>query len=239
MCRTYGALKRDETDSQCCRAGLPSAAPTALNSRIRQCRLFFLWGLEAEDGHDFLQIFPDFAFCGGIAKQVRRMIGGDEFRAVVVEPLAAESGNAQRGLEHRLRGATAEATNHPGLDHAELANEIGRAGCDFVLFRQAIFGRTAFHDVADVNIRTAKAHRLDHLREEFPGAADEGLALLVFVAAGTFTDENELRLRIADAEDDVGASLVEFAARAVGADVGADALEGIAFDAFVEKGGSR
>jgi hypothetical protein len=34
------------------------------------------FGLQAEDGHDFLQIFPDFGLGGGIAEQVGGMIGG-------------------------------------------------------------------------------------------------------------------------------------------------------------------
>ena len=31
---------------------------------------------EAELGHHFLQILPDFAFCGGITEQVRRVVCG-------------------------------------------------------------------------------------------------------------------------------------------------------------------
>ena len=34
------------------------------------------FGLQAEDGHDFLQVFPDFGLGGGIAEQVGGMIGG-------------------------------------------------------------------------------------------------------------------------------------------------------------------
>ncbi len=46
--------------------------------------------LQAEDGHDFLQIFPDFAFCAGIAQQVRGVIRGQEFSAAEIEPLPAK-----------------------------------------------------------------------------------------------------------------------------------------------------
>ena len=87
------------------------------------------------------------------------------------------------GLQQRLRGAAAEGADHFGADRGELAHQERRAGGDFVLFGQAIFGRAAFHDVADVDIFAAQAHGFDHLREQFAGAADERLALHVFVAA--------------------------------------------------------
>jgi hypothetical protein len=73
------------------------------------------------------------------------------------------------------------------------------------------------------------------LREQFAGAAYERLALNVLVAAGALTDENELRFRIADTEDDLCASFVQFATRAIRADVFADALQAVIFDAFVEE----
>src|ERR1019366_2231506 len=163
------------------------------------------------------------------------MIGGDQFRAAVVEPFAAEFRNALSGLQHGLRRASAEAADYLGLNHAELAKQIRRACCDLVRFRQAIFGWAAFDDVADVNVRAAKAHRLDHLREKFSGAADERFALSVFVAARAFADKDELGFRIAYAEDDVRAGLVQLAAGAIRADVGANAVESVALDALFKQ----
>ena len=160
------------------------------------------------------------------------MIGRDQFRAAIVEELSAVAGNSLIRVEQRLRRACAEAADDFGPDHVELAKEIRRAGGDFVFFGQAIFGRTAFHYVADIHVRAPKTHRFDHLREQLAGAADEGLALFVFVAAWAFTHEHKLRLWIADAEDDVRASFVEFAASAIGADIGADVIERIVFDAI-------
>jgi hypothetical protein len=87
------------------------------------------------------------------------------------------------------------------------------------MFREAIFGRAAFDDVADVNVGPTETHCLDHLREKFSGAADEWFALNVFVAARAFSYEDELRFWIADAEDDLCPSLVEFATHAIWADV--------------------
>ena len=52
----------------------------------------------------------------------------------------------------RLRGRPAEADDRLRRDHIELAEQIRRAGRDFVVLGLAIFRRAAFHDVADVNV---------------------------------------------------------------------------------------
>ena len=160
------------------------------------------------------------------------MIRGDQFRSAIVEKFAAKAGDSLRGVEERLRGAGTEAADDFGRDHIELADQIWRAGGDLILFGKAIFGRAAFDDVADVDVGALEAHGFDHLREKFAGAADEWLALFVFVAAGAFADEDELRFRIADTEDDVGAGLVKFAASAIGTNISADAVERVVFDAI-------
>ena len=85
----------------------------------------------------------------------------------------------------------------------------------------AIFRRAAFHDVADVDVFSLQAHRFDHLRQKFSGAADEGEALHVFIVAGAFADKNQFGFGIAVAEDDFVACFVKFAARAF-AEIGAN-----------------
>ena len=211
----------------------PRMIPISATRRTRRARSpapSFAPGLQAEHGHHFLQILPHFALRGRIAKQVGGMIGGDQFRAAEIDPLAAEARDALRGLQKRLRGAGPEATDHFRANRVELAKQIGRAGGDFVVLGQAIFRRPAFHDVADVDVLAAQTHRLDHLREQFSGAADERFALNIFVVPRAFTDEHELGLRIPDAEDDVRARFVQLAARAI-ADVVANASS-VSLDAF-------
>ncbi len=75
--------------------------------------------------------------------------------------------------------------------------------------------RAALHHVADVNVFAANAHGRDHVVEQLSGAAHKGLALRVFVRARTLAHEHDARVRIAHAEDDVGASLAQLAAGAV------------------------
>jgi hypothetical protein len=145
------------------------------------------------------------------------------------------------GGEQSLRGAGAEAANHFRLNGRELTQQERRADGDFVFIGKAIFGRAAFHDVADVDVLAAKRHCFDHLREKFSCAADEGLALDIFIVAWAFADENEFGFGISDAEYEFGARFVQAAARAF-AEVGANVVErfvGHAFGCFKKRGAGR
>src|ERR1700733_7830957 len=204
-------------------------------SVLQQRELSLFRELEAENRHHLLQILPDFSLRRRIAQQVRRVISGDQFRAAKIKPLAAEAGDSLGGLKHGLRRATAEAADHLGSDRAELAKQVRRACNDLVLFRQTVFRRPAFDDVADVHVLSAKAHRLDHLREKFSGSADKRLTLGIFVAAGAFADKHKLCFRIADAEDNLGPRLVQLAPGAIRSDIVADSLKCVALDVLLKQ----
>jgi hypothetical protein len=193
---------------------------------------FAFFYFETEHGHDFLEIFPDFGFCAGIAEKISGVIRGHKFVASEIEPLAAELGDATIGLEQSLCGARTEANDNFGRDGIELAEEEGRASGDLIFLGQAIFRRPAFYDVADVDVLAAESHGFDHLVQKFSGAADKGQPLRVFIGAGTFANENELGFGMAVGEDDVFSRFVEFAAGAV-AEVLADFKERVAGD-FVD-----
>ena len=97
---------------------------------------------------------------------------------------------------------------------------------------RAVFRRTAFDDVADVDIGSLDLYAFlfrrvfDHLRQQLASAAYEGDALRIFVGAGAFADEDQRSLLIAYAEDDLVAALVQAAAAAI-ADVFEDLEEGL------------
>src|SRR5205823_10323302 len=81
----------------------------------------------------------------------------------------------------------------------------------------------------DVDLVALEIDRLDHLRQQLAGAADERDALDVFVAARRLADEHEVGVGIADAEHDLLASLsVQLAPAAAGSDVRADGREDFA-----------
>ena len=112
------------------------------------------------------------------------------------------------------------ATTTFGPIARDLRLEEGLAGGDLVGLRVAVPRRAALHHVRDVDLLAPEAHRLDHLREELPGLADEGLALRVLVGARPLAHEHELRPRVADPEHEGRAAACELAARAL-ADVAA------------------
>src|ERR1700722_6907768 len=189
--------------------------------------------LQAENGHDFLQVLPDFAFGAGIAQQVGGVIGGHQFSAAKFEPLAAELGDAAVCCENGLGGGASEADDYFWRDGIDLAQQEWRTLLDFVALRSAIFRRATFDDVADVDVFALQAHRFDHLRQKLSGAADEREALHVFIVTWAFADKDELGFGIAVAEDDFVSSFVELAASAF-AEIGSN-LEQIVVGNFVKR----
>ena len=87
-------------------------------------------------------------------------------------------------------------------------------GLDLVWHRVAVPWGPALDHVRDVHVRTGHADPAEELVEELPRLADERIALLVLVEARRLADEHQLRVRVADAEDDLRAPFVETAARA-------------------------
>ena len=80
---------------------------------------------------------------------------------------------------------------------------------------RAVFGRPAFEDVGDEDLVAAQAHALgDHVRQELAGAADERLALPVFVGARSLTDEHQSGLGRAGAENGLRSRLGQVSALA-------------------------
>jgi hypothetical protein len=187
---------------------------------------------KAENGHDFLKIFPDFAFSVRVTQEIGGMIRGEQFSSAKFEPLAAELGNAAIRLEKRLCRDGSQADDHFRRNDINLPEEKGRAGADLVLFRLSIFRRAAFRDVADVNVPSLQPHSFDHLREQLPCAAYERQALRVFIGTGAFPHKHKFGFRTSVAKNNAVPGLVELAARAL-AEVTADLEQRVIHD-FVD-----
>jgi hypothetical protein len=93
-----------------------------------------------------------------------------------------------------------------------LAQQVFPAVGALVFRRKPVSRRAAFEDVANVDFFTLEARRGNDLIEQLAGFADEGLALLVFVGARRFADEQNAGLGIADAEDRLRACRGQLAA---------------------------
>ncbi len=159
------------------------------------------------------------------------MIRAHHRNAAEYKPLSAQPRNRLLLAINRLKSNRAEAHDGFGIDDRKLPVQKWRAGFHFVRLRRAIFRRTAFHHVADVNVFALEAHRFDHLREQFSGAPHERQSLNIFVAPRPFADEHQFRARIAAAEDNGIALLTKLASLAI-PDILADYLQRIVCDAL-------
>ena len=135
---------------------------------------------------------------------------------------AAQPRDRILGVQQRLRREGAERDHHLRLHDVDLPEQERLAAGHFVGLGVAVAGRPALEDVGDVDVLPRVAHRLDDLGEQLAGAADERLALDVFVGARRLADEHQIGARVADAVDDLLPPLrVQLAADAV-AEVVAD-----------------
>ena len=121
-----------------------------------------------------------------------------------------------RLAREQLRGEVAERRDELRLDQLDLAEEVASQASISSGMRVAVAGRPALDHVRDVHVLAGHADSGEELVEELPRLADERVALLVLVEAGRLADEHQLGLRVADAEDDLGAALGKTAARAAG-----------------------
>ncbi len=125
-----------------------------------------------------------------------------------------------RAAQQALRRELAERDDHARADDLDLAEQERLAGRHLVRLGIAIARRAALDHVGDVDLLAGQADRLDDLRQQLPGAADEGLALLVFVLARRLAHEHQPRLRMADAEHHLAPSqLAQLAAHALRSDL--------------------
>jgi hypothetical protein len=150
---------------------------------------------------------------------------GDHAHTVDVEELAAQFRNRDVGLKQVLGGKCAEATYDFRSNDGQLPFEKRIARQNLVGLRVPVIRRTALQDIADVDVITSNAPRVDggvdNLRQQLTGAANEWNALLIFVGTWRFADKHKFGIDVAGAKDNVCARRGQLAALAV-SDVFAD-----------------
>ena len=112
-------------------------------------------------------------FDGRVAQQVGRVEGRNQLRAAVVEDAAAQARDRIVRPQQRLRRELAERDDHLRLDDVDLPEQERLAGLDFVRLGIAVLRRPALDDVGDVDVVALEVDRLDDLRQQLAGAADE------------------------------------------------------------------
>src|SRR5690242_14811586 len=140
-----------------------------------------------------------------------------------VVPAAAQFSHGRVDGQQVLGRGCAQGHDDLGADGGDLPHEERNAGFALVAFRCAVPRRPALDYVGNVDVLAAQAHGGDHIVQQLPGAAHKGQALLIFIGPRAFTNEHQLGMNVAGAEDDVFAPLRQTAAGAV-ANVFADNL---------------
>jgi hypothetical protein len=125
----------------------------------------------------------------------------NELRAAVVEHTTAEPRDCLIARKERPYCKRTKRHNHFGPNRVNLTEQERLAGTDLVRFRIPILWWTTLDDVCNVHVVTRQIDRLDDLRQQLPGPANERNPLAIFVPAGCFTNEHQVRIGIAHAED--------------------------------------
>ncbi len=68
----------------------------------------------------------------------------------------------------------------------------------------AVTGRTAFEDIAYIDVSPLQSHGLDNPGQKLSGASDKWSPLDIFISARRLANKDDLGLRIPLAKDDVG-----------------------------------
>ena len=106
------------------------------------------------------------------------------------------------GFQKRLPCNTSCTENHFRFYNFQLFPQIRFAAFYFLRLWVAVIRRTAFENITDKNFFTLELNRLQYLGQELTGAPDEGFSLFVLIRSRRFTHNNDIRFRIADAENE-------------------------------------
>jgi len=104
-----------------------------------------------------------------------------------------------------------ESYNDFGIYGFNLSLKVWQTACYFFMSWVSIFGRTAFEDIANVDIGSFESHCIYYFVEELSGPSNEGSCLSVFVGSGCFTDEEYIGVWVSFAGDGVSSCLSKFA----------------------------
>ena len=94
--------------------------------------------------------------------------------------------------------AMPKAYDHLRFNCCYLTDQERFTGCHFIRLRIPIVRWTAFQDVTDIDVIAPHTHSLQNPVEQPSRLTNKGFALLVFLAAWGFADQNQMRIRIAD-----------------------------------------
>ncbi len=165
--------------------------------------------------HDHLDILPDLFLRPGIPQQIGRVVGRHQRNPLITVKPSAQDADGRLRFQQGMGRKGSEGADHPRADRLELPDQKGFAGGDLLRLRIPVPGRAALQDVADVDLLPFQPHRVDDLRQQLPGAADERPSLRVLIRARRLADKDQFRMGIPLAEDETVTETAEGTAPAV------------------------
>ena len=134
--------------------------------------------------------------------------------SLTLDPLAVFAGDPEVGFDDLHAGDPSEGDDDLRSDEARLLSEIADTAVLLVILRIAVHGRSALDDIGDIDVLLAvEVDGIEHFVEQLTCSADKRLALQILLLTGTLADEHHPRLSVADAENDVVATLAQSACR--------------------------
>ena len=128
--------------------------------------------------------------------------------------LAVDAGDPERASGEERGREAAERRHDARADELQLPVEVRLAGCDLRGERVAVAGRPALEHRREVCVVEREADGSEQPLEELPRATGERPPVPVLVEPRRLAHEDEVRVRVPLAEDDLRAALGERAADA-------------------------
>ena len=138
---------------------------------------------------------------------------------------SVEAGDAHVRAQDELGGKVSQGHDPLRIDGAGLLPQVVSAQLDFLRPGVPVAGRSALQHVGNEHVLPLQARIGEQLVEVLARRAHEGLALQVFVLAGSFAHYKDPRLGVAHPEHRLGAAIGQEALLA-GLHLGADLLQG-------------
>ena len=129
------------------------------------------------------------------------MVGRHQLDPAPFVPPPAHSPHRIFCLQHVFCRGKPQGDDDLRANDLQLSLQIGRASGNFIGRGNAIPRRAAFHDVRDEDLLALQTHGGNPLIEQLARTTDKRPALQVLVLSRPFPDEDDLRIRIAFAED--------------------------------------
>jgi hypothetical protein len=191
-----------------------SATVTDRRYRLSEISALLLRDWPLQSFEHLQHVFPNLSFFRRrlIAQQVRRVIGDHERRVFIGMPSAAQFAHRPAKAEQAFHRGRAKRDQDPGPNDFDLRSEIRQTGLHLLRRGRAIAGTpqrhvwSALQNIRDVNIGAGEAHRLDDLCQQLSGASDERFAARIFIRARRFSDEHEIGVCVAHAENSLRAA---------------------------------